>query len=281
MTQSRMQHITSTSPRISYVQGGDGHLPKAILLHGWIASHALYAKCWDELDKLLCYRAIDLPGFGDSDKPDHTQHAYDPAWYAQQLERIVADTGWGKVIVVGHSMGGMAAMAFAAAHPHLVERLILVDSAGHEMPPPLMGRLLQAPVIGRALFMALGGSTKALSDFLRNDVYHVQSVFHLDTVRNMQRCLRLPGGMAAAYATMMNMVSPGAVRKFMPTRAKVAVPTRVLWGEHDRLFPVEVCGRAITSAIPGATMEVISGAGHEPPMETPQAFMDALRRALA
>ena len=49
----------------------------------------VYRKVWDDLAAVCHYRAVDLVGFGDSDKPDPTTVPYDPAWYGAQLEAFL------------------------------------------------------------------------------------------------------------------------------------------------------------------------------------------------
>lgn len=274
--------IHAGAHRVCYVEGGRPDLPKAILLHGWIASHQLYRKVWKELGEIFHYFALDLPGFGDSDKPSPTEAAYDAPFYAETVRAFADAVGLHEPFhLVAQSMGGMVATEKAIRFPDRVKRLILIDSAGIEVPPPVLGRILQAPVIGKPLFMALGGTRKALTDFLKNDVYFVQEVFEDATVEDMIRVQRLPGGKEAAYATLMRMVSAQAYRAFTPRFGEIKVPTRIIWGEKDKLFPLERCGRRIAASVPGAQLIVVPGAGHEPPVERPEEFIAALKQAMA
>lgn len=280
--QPAKRFITAGRHRVCYVEGGRPDLPKAILLHGWIASHALYRRVWAELGELFHFYALDLVGFGDSDKPDPESVAYDPPFYAEQLSAFADAIGLTDPFhLIAQSMGGMAATEFAIRQPQRVKRLILIDSAGIEVPPPLIGLVLQAPVIGKPLFMALGGTRKTLDDFLKKDVYHVDSVYDPAVVDNMQRVLNEPGGKAAAYATLMRMVSPKVYKSFSQRFADVKVPTSVIWGERDKLFPLERCGRTVAERIAGARLHVVKDSGHEPPVERPAEFIAALKDALA
>jgi pimeloyl-ACP methyl ester carboxylesterase len=280
--------VQAGAHRVCYVEGGEPDpegdaVPKTkmLVVHGWIASHQLYRKVWGGLAEIAHYRALDLVGFGDSDKPDPTTTPYDPDWYAEQLKAFVDATGWsGKITVLAQSMGAIAACAFALKYPERVEKLIVLDGACIPVPPPLLGRILQAPVVGAVLFDLLGGTRKSLADFLKNDVYYVKSVFDENIVQDMLRIINSPGGKKAAYATMMRMVAPSSLAKFSPRLAGLGVPVRLLWGEHDKLYPVDACARPMQRMIPGATLDVIAGSGHEPPVETPEAFLRALRAVL-
>ncbi len=282
--------IQAGKHRVRYVEGGDDgkmvdansggkrQKPRAIILHGWIASHQLYRKCWAGLGEFLHYRAVDLVGFGDSDKPSPNDVAYDPKWYGEQVRHLADAMGWDKFTLIAQSMGGVAATEFALENPARVEKLILIDSVGVAQPPPVLGRILQLPGIGSALFQLLGGTRKSLKDFLVNDVWYVKSVFEESVLADMLRIINSPGGKEAAYATMMKMTSPNAVNAFTPRFKELRVPTRLIWGEHDKLFPLEACGRALEKMIPGATLDVIEGSGHEPPVEAPEQFLKVLRR---
>ena len=279
-----LSFVQAGAHRVCFVEGGnDGTVtkPKVLLGHGWIGSHRLYSKVWAELAEVCHFRAIDLVGFGDSDKPDPKTTPYDPAWYGAQLEAFLDASGWDSAVVACQSMGGMAGVELALRAPKRVEKLILIDAAGIARPPPLLGRILQTPGIGPVLYDLLGTTRKAVGDFLKNDVYFVKSAFTKEGLDDTLRCLKSPGGKAAAYATMQRMVAPRSVAAFTPRLTRLSVPTRLIWGEGDGLFPLKECGEVMCSMIPGATLEVVRASGHEPPMETPSAFMDAFRKVLA
>ena len=278
--------VTAGQHRACYVEGGidegsgTAAKPKALLLHGWIASHQLYRKCWAGLGELLHYRAADLIGFGESDKPDPKTTAYDARWYGEQIKALADSMGWDKFVLIAQSMGGPGAVEFAIAHPERVEKLILIDSVGIARRPPLLGRIVQLPVIGSVLFDLVGGTRKSVTDFMLNDVYYVKSVFEEKVIDGMLRILNGPGGKAAAYATMMRITTPAALAPFTPRLRELKVPVHLLWGDHDPLFPVVECAQAMQKLIPGATLDVIEASGHEPPVEAPEAFLQALRQVL-
>src|SRR5205823_4452939 len=120
--------------------------------------------------------------------------------------------------------------------------------------PPALGRVLQAPLIGKPLYMAVGGTKKALRDFLVNDVWHQKHVLDDAVLDDMLRIQRQPGGKAAAYAALTRMVSPRVYKTFHARFDQVKVPTQILWGERDSLFPLATCGRTIASKIAGSTL---------------------------
>ncbi len=222
------------------------------------------------------YCAVDLIGFGDSDKPSPKNVPYDPRWYGEQLKAFVDAIGWDKFILIAHSMGGVAATEFAVAHPQCVDRLILIDSVGIAQSPPLLGRLLQLPVVGSLLFQSLAGTRKSLRNFLVHDVWYSRSFDEDDVLDNMQRIINSPGGKEAAYAAMMRMTSPQAVKDFTHRFSALTTKTHLIWGDKDKLLPLDNCGRVIEKLIPGATLDIIKDCGHEPPVEAPERFLQIL-----
>ncbi|MEO8270769.1 MAG: alpha/beta hydrolase [Aureliella sp.] len=289
--------ITANSPVVQFTQAGDHRVcfvkggnessssrlrdkPRLLLLHGWISSHQLYRECWPWLDEMAHFRAVDLIGFGDSDKPSPKTCRYDPAWYGEQLKAFVDSIGWNKFILIAHSMGGIAATEFAVAHPQFVDRLILVDSAGIVQPPPLLGRILQLPVVGSFLFQLLAGTRKCLRNFMVNDVWYAKSVVEDEVLNNLHRVINSPGGKEAAYAAMMRMVSPEAARDFTNRFSELTCKTHLIWGDRDRLFPLDSCGRMLERLIPNATIDIIEECGHEPPVEAPERFLQILEKLI-
>ncbi len=144
-------------------------------------------------------------------------------------------------------------------------------------PPPLFGRILQLPIIGAFLFQLLAGTRKSLRDFLVNDVWYSKPTVEEAVLRDMQRAINSPGGKAAAYASMMRMTSPSAVRDFTHRFSELSVHAHLIWGDHDKLFPLETCGRTLQKLIRGATLDVIKDSGHEPMVEAPSQFLEILR----
>ncbi|HEY4221907.1 MAG TPA: alpha/beta hydrolase, partial [Myxococcota bacterium] len=133
--QPAKHYIQAGAHRLCYVEGGrkDGK-PTAIFLHGWIASHQLYRHVWKELASLFHFYALDLLGFGDSDKPDSRTAAYDPPFYAESVRAFCDAVDLKEpFILIGQSMGGMVATEMSIRFPERIHKLILIDSAGIEV----------------------------------------------------------------------------------------------------------------------------------------------------
>lgn len=108
---------------IHYCVAGAG--PDVIFLHGWASSSKMWAGLMSQMAADYRCWSLDLPGFGDSDKPA-------PSWYSiPNYTRIVADfahqNGLGPLRLVGHSMGGLIVLDFGARRPEMVERLVAIN----------------------------------------------------------------------------------------------------------------------------------------------------------
>jgi pimeloyl-ACP methyl ester carboxylesterase len=115
--------------RIAVYRAGPADATQAVvLLHG-LGKAA--ARDWENLIPPLVQRyavyAVDLPGFGASDKGNHH---YSPDNMARVLDAALAPLVGRPFVLIGHSMGGAVAIAYAATYPQRVDRLVLVDVAG-------------------------------------------------------------------------------------------------------------------------------------------------------
>ncbi len=118
----------STNPAVSYVDAGAG--PRTVILvHGLASNAGFWRYNIGELAKQFRVIAIDLPGYGKSEKG---VYPYDMKFFAETVFNLLTSLGIEKVNYVGHSMGGQIGMTLAIAHPEKIEKLILLDPAGIE-----------------------------------------------------------------------------------------------------------------------------------------------------
>jgi pimeloyl-ACP methyl ester carboxylesterase len=146
-------------------------------------------------------------------------------------------------VVVGHSLGGLVAARLAAERPELVEALVLVAPVG--VPRPLPGYL--------AGFLQT----------MRDAPPSVLAVVAADALRTGLPSL----ARGAWFATRQ------------PFAGAVGAPTLLVWGERDRLVPVELAARW-REAIPQARLELVPRAGHVPMLEAPSRFGELLQQFL-
>ena len=108
---------------------GDPSLPPLLAVHGWLDNAASFSALAPLLAAHFHVVAIDLPGHGRSaHRPPGTWYHYID--YLGELHGAAAALGWQRYSLLGHSLGGATASAFAAAHPERIERLLLIESLG-------------------------------------------------------------------------------------------------------------------------------------------------------
>jgi pimeloyl-ACP methyl ester carboxylesterase len=119
-----MKIMTRDGVRLAYVEHGTGD-PPVLLVHGWCCDHSYFAPQQEHLARRHRTVAVDLRGHGASDKPvqDYTIAGFadDLTWLAHELELH-------RPVVVGHSLGGVIALALAARRPALPLAIAACDS---------------------------------------------------------------------------------------------------------------------------------------------------------
>ena len=170
-----------------------------------------------------------------------------------EVARGVAEQLAEPVVLVGFSMGGYIARALAAEYPQLVEALALVaTSARPERPAALL------PPAG----VFAGLSRRAIQSSLNHD--HANDQALMDRVRAMS--VRL-GADAFVWQSALD-------RTAVPL-SEIACPTLVVAASQDQLRSIDEA-RELASAIPGARLEIIEGAGHLIPLEAAASLADVL-----
>jgi pimeloyl-ACP methyl ester carboxylesterase len=251
-------------------EGGDG--PPVVLLHSSGEFAALWLRVIPDLVTTHRVVAPDLPGHGASDVADDPLDADRAiAWLGELIERTCPS----RPVVVGHGLGGAIAARFAIEYGDRLSRLVLVDAFG-------LGRFEPAPSFGLALNRFLEQPTERTRDDLFAQCFHnldglrqhmgerwqLMADYALDRIRTQS--------MQAALGSLMAHVGAPAIP---PTDlARIGVPTTLIWGRHDLQVPLRVAEEA--HARHGWPLSVIEGAGDDPPMEQPEAFLQALRTAL-
>ena len=267
VTERRLQ-LAGVSTAV--LEGGDG--PPVVLLHGpWG-----YAAHWMGVipGLVATHRVIapDLPGHGASEVADGALGAERVlGWLGELIER----TCMSPPALVGQLLGGAIAARFAIDQGDRLSRLVLVDTFG-------LSEFQPAPEFGLALRQFLAQPTKAT----HQDLWR-HCAFDLDGLRqrmgerwepfeayNLERA-RAPSVRAALAALMEQLGMPAIPHADL---ARIAVPTTLIWGRHDRATPLSVAEAA--SARYGWPLHVIENANDDPPVEQPEALLRALRAAL-
>jgi triacylglycerol lipase len=249
----REQVATVLDQHIHYVEAGRGQ--PVILLHGLGATKETWLPSLGALAAKYHVYAIDQIGFGRSDKP---YLDYKIATFVDFLHGFLVAQNLGKVTLVGNSLGGWIALEFAVQHPDLVDRLVLVDSAGLTFLRPAPVDLNPSSLAAtRALMEALFYDKKLVTEPI------VRQVF-ADHLRNNDGY--------TIQRTFAGFASP----QFEDARlGSIRAPTLIVWGREDELIPL-ASGEKLRDGIAGARLAVLDHCGHIPQVEKPAEFTRAV-----
>jgi pimeloyl-ACP methyl ester carboxylesterase len=258
---------------------GREHAQTVLLVHGLgDAGASDYADHVAWLARSHHVLAVDLPGFAQSDK---TSTAYSPTTYVAFLKHVADRFAHKPFTLVGHSMGGVVVLRYAATHPGDLKRLVVVDAPGilHRAAytgefltymglgflQSKMGNSPAAGVVGRD---SLGPITEKLNQILgRAEQSNIDPQMILSIPALREKLLQNDPMRIAGLAVAMEDLS-----KEIPT---IQTETLVIWGKQDTIAPLRT-GKLLAHVMPRAQLAVIERAGHEPMRQTPDRFRDLL-----
>jgi 2-hydroxy-6-oxonona-2,4-dienedioate hydrolase len=244
---------TVLGQNIRYYEAGQG--PAVILLHGLGAVKEVWMPSFGALAGKYHVYAVDQIGFGHSDKP---LLEYKIATFVDFLFGFMQTQNISKATLVGNSLGGWVALDFTVQHPTMVDRLVLVDSAG--MP------WMQAPAVDLNASSVAGMRAILESIFYDKKMVTDEIVLQIfaDHVRNND-----------GY-TVQRTLAGFATAQFEDTKlASIHAPTLVVWGRQDELIAL-ASGEKLRDGIAGAKLVVFEQCGHVPQLEKPAEFNKAL-----
>ncbi len=224
-----------------YLEGGRGQ--PVVLVHGLGGQALDWAPLLQDLVRAGYHvYALDLPGFGRSDRPaDRTYSVREQAAFVESFLRAL---GLQQVALVGISMGGWISATVALEEPLRVERLVLLDSAGFpfklSFDPELFAPRTPAQV--DALLALLMPRPEPIPAFLKEDV-----VRHVSERR---------------WVIERALVSMRDGADLLDQRlSALKQPLLLIWGKQDAMTPLSL-GEAMHRAVPGSVLEVYDGCGH-------------------
>jgi 3-oxoadipate enol-lactonase len=245
--------------KLNVVEEGDGH--PLLFLHGLGGSWRDWEPQLDTLsDRYRCI-AIDHRGHGRSER---TGGSFSIELFARDAAAVLGALGIDHAYVCGLSMGGMIAQALSLDHPHLVDAVVLADTAART--DPAMGQMMAAAaemVRSQGLEQTVAMyEPLTWSEATRTERPKVVRDFRRDFGGNDPEC----------FAKSMAAI---AAMDHVPRLSGLKPPALVVWGEHDGLTPREHTD-VLVEAIGGAELVQIDGAAHMTNVEDPRAFNEAI-----
>ena len=264
---------------------GPKDAPAIILLHGSNAD----LHTWEPWVQALKgqYRVIRFDQVGHGLTGPDPKHDYSRDNYVADILEVADALGLKQFVLGGNSMGGKHALAFAVAHPERLTGLVLVDGSGGPMlkldrkkddeggssSGNIGFKIAQTPGINLLVEQITPRSLIAQS--LEQSV-SVKSVASEAAVTRYWELLRYPGNRRATLKRFGYPYDPLTEAEI----AAVTTPTLTLWGEEDRLIPVEA-GQWLAKTMPNNALVIYPKIGHLPHEEAVEATLGDLQPWLA
>lgn len=243
----------------TYVNQGSGGTP-ILLIHGFDSSLLEFRRLLPILAKHYSTYAVDLLGFGFTQR--NLAIPLNPENLKIHLYHFWQTVIKQPVMLVGASMGGAAAIDFTLEYPDVVEKLILLDSAG----------LAKQPAIGKFMFPPL--DTLA-TEFLRNSKIR-QSISRAAyfnksfASEDAQTCAALHLQCSNWHKSLISFTKSGGYGSFIAEISQIQQPTLIIWGKQDKILGIKDAAK-FEQAIPHSKLVWINDCGHVPHLEQPDA----------
>lgn len=248
--------------RLRFVRAGAG--TPVVLLHGYGESLLAWAGVFDRLARNADVIAVDLPGFGLSGKPAS-------GYTADSMATVIASFLDGlelrRIVLVGHSLGGVVAMAMAVRDPSRVLGLALIDPA--LIAPWALAEASDSSLTGASLRRVI-----AQYEVLRGRFSGAHDGAWM-----------AEDGEAAAYQPSSDpaysIALTAVLREFdfaylTPERARrLTMPVKLIWGALDPVIPVQT-GYTLAGRLPDASLVVLPRTWHRPQTERPKEVANIL-----
>ena len=267
----RFRTLDTDCGRVSTFEAGVGE--PIVLIHGLGATKQEFLPTVPALAPGFRTIAIDLPGFGDSDKPFPA--GYDARFFARWVRALLDALGLDRTHLLGHSMGGRVALEVGMRHPDRIDRLVL-------MTPSLAW--LSAPSWAPALRLVrpeLGILQPAPKGFVEGVIKRLvpQADHHFvaPALDEFLRSYLTPRGRVAFYAAARNIALERPDRFWAGLEA-LSPEALFIWGRRDGLVPIGFA-RHVRNRLPAAQHCELD-CGHVPQLERPGQLHAAITRFL-
>jgi pimeloyl-ACP methyl ester carboxylesterase len=240
--------------RLRYVDKGQG--PPVVLIHGFAASLDTWDRVIPELAKTHRVIALDLKGFGWSDRPEGD---YSPNAEAALVLGLLDQLEIKRAAFVAHSWGSSVALALALAAPERVTRVALYDAWVYEEQLPTTFLAARADGLGELIF---GLYYDQRPDERISLAFYDKELVTEKLVEEVEAALDRPGTKAAALAAVRG-------QRFTEQQAKyktIDKPALLLWGREDVVTTLKF-GERLSKELPHARLVVYPACGHFPMIE--------------
>lgn len=255
MRQPSSHYIEVNSLRLHYLEAGEGD--PVLLLHGFPTSSHLYRNVIPELAKTHRVIALDLPGYGLSDKP--LDVAYDYDFYDGILNDLLDALGVGKTNLVVHDLGGPVGLYWATQNPQLVARIVLLNTLVYpetSWAVKLFLLALRTPVVRDYIV-----SPRAIVGAMKLGVVHKERLTR-EVLTPYTAPFETPAARKALIKAGSGLGTEGLahIARKLPA---LDAPLRCIYGENDRALPdVAKTMARVARDCPGTEVTALPNCGH-------------------
>ncbi|MBZ2174169.1 alpha/beta hydrolase [Schnuerera sp. xch1] len=224
---------------INYINVGEGR--NVLVLHGWGARMVTILPIVNLLKHNFNVYALDLPGFGQSQEP---KQAFNSKDYARVVKKFIDTMGIDKIILIGHSFGGKISIILSTHYPEIIEKIVLIDSAG------------LIPKRGLKYYLKVY-AFKALK-FLYKIIF-----FWIEDNMKIEKFYKKFGSTDYKDSTgIMRKILVNVVNEDLkPMLKDIQFPTLLIWGNEDTDTPLYM-GKIMEREIQDSGLVILEGAGH-------------------
>ena len=222
---------------ISYITNNKNDSKTLLFVHGWKADKYNLSSIYSHLLKEFNIISIDLPGFGESSMPTND---FGSPEYANIVAFFLKKLNFEKVVCIGHSFGGKIGILLSIFYPDLIEKLVLINSAGIKQKRGLNWYLK----VWSFKFM------KFIHKKLTKDeelLIKLKNNFGSDDYRNA-------GALRSIFLKVVN-------EDYTNILGNVKCPTFIYWGEKDNATPLWMA-KKLNNLIKDSGLYIVAGGGH-------------------
>jgi len=245
-------YIKLRNVNINYIEKGkEGN--NIVFLHGLGGNTSTFRYCIEEISKNNKVYALDLKGFGYSERILNSNHSLEEQ--AKILLEFLNKKNIPKAVVVGHSMGGEITLLAYNMDPKKFSKIILIDSSGLENSPRFLLKFINQPIVDVVyykLFIKESSFRKVLRTIFFNNAFIDKEV-----VQNYYTPFKIED----SNKVFLNIMKGFKRYNISDILANISIPTLIIWGKNDTWINVKH-GYKFKELIKNSKLEIIPEAGH-------------------
>ncbi len=257
--------ITVKGNKVHYIEKGKGRA--IICIHGFFYNTVMWEKNINALSEKYRVLAIDLWGWGYSERLNKTQYSFKT--YADQIVGFMDALKIDKASLIGQSMGGGISVYAAAHYPDRFDRLILIDPAVIPYQTSITANLYKLPRVGE-FFNALPGDF-LLENNVRTLWFYNGKALKKDYIDKVIHPLRINGTIDGGMYILRHVLKPPYVEKEARILADMNKSILIIHGREDNEVPLK-SSETLHTLWKASRLEIFEKAKHSPHEEYPDKF---------